>query len=315
MSDRINEIVHVAETDGVLHLLVVEYEEADAGNGVGHVYRTSGTRQSPAQPVLSTNDYLRGMWASPSGSLWLSSEDGNVWTTADVTWNAPPRDPSLAFDAHDPSLRWTVTTLPDLLDERRPPNLGAIWGLDDSNVFAAASNGPIYRWNGKTWQQLHTAAGTIRSFSGTDAKNVFAVGEKSTLLHYDGTRWRVLNNPGGGYDLFTGARHAFDGSVYICSQGGRLLHGSASGLTVIAQNEDVPLLGLAFLDDRLLFAAGAKGVAEFRGSTIDVIRSTFHAVFVAAGRARLFFLDASTDTCYIEYDPAQDDAPWWRVTF
>ena len=105
------------------------------------------------------------------------------------------------------------------------------------------------------------------------------------------------------------------GSVYICSQDGRLLHGSASGLTVLAQDRDIPLRGLAFLGDRLLFAAGERGVAELQKSTLAVIRSTFHSTFIAPGKARLFFLDASTETCYIEYDPAHQEAPWWFVTF
>jgi hypothetical protein len=103
--------------------------------------------------------------------------------------------------------------------------------------------------------------------------------------------------------------------VYICSRSGRLLHGSATGLTVLAQNDDIRLAGLAFLADRLLLVAGEKGVAELENSTIVVIRSTFHSTYVTAGRSRLFFLDASTNTGYIDYDPANTDKPWCFVSF
>jgi hypothetical protein len=316
MSEVINEIVHVAETDSYLYALVVHYEEADGGNGVGLLFRTDGARKTVSETVLTTNDYLRSMWASPSGAIWLSSEDGNVWTNAKVRWSKS-KDPELDFDSLDPAMKWHVTTLPNPHDLDHPPNLGAVWGTDDSNVYTAASNGPIYHWNGRVWKQVHTAAGTIRSFSGTSAQNVFAVGEKGALEHFDGSAWRPLRNPDGGRsdELFTGACHGPDGTVYICSQDGRLLHGSASGLTALSQDSDLPLRGLAFLGSRLLLAAAEKGVAELQKSTLAVIRSTFHSTFIAAGKSRWFFLDASTQTCYIEYDPADSEAPWWKVTF
>jgi hypothetical protein len=317
MSEIIKEIVHVAEAGNFLYALVVQYEESDGGNGVGLLYRTNGLREGDTEHILSTNDYLRYMWTSPSGSIWMSSEDGNVWTTAKVKWSKP-KDAELAFNSYDSSLNWTVTTLPDQQGRNRPPLLGSIWGTDDSNVFVAAFDGPIYHWNGKEWRQVHTAPGTIRSFSGTSANDVFAVGEKGSLLRFDGSAWQTLRNPEGvrNDETFTGARHAPDGSVYICSQSGRLLHGSASGMSVIAQNDDIQLRGLAFLGDRLLFAAADQGVAELKKSTIVSIRDTFYPIFIAPGtNDRLFFLDASTETCYIEYDPSNEDKPWAFVDF
>jgi hypothetical protein len=316
MSEKIEEIVAVAEVGSALYLLVVGYEEGDGGNGQGFLYRTAGTRESELEPVLSTNDYLRVMWASPSGSIWLSSEDGNVWTTANVKWTKP-KDPELSFDSYDARSKWRVTTLPNPDGEDSPPTLGALWGTDDVNVFAAASDGPIFHWNGKAWRQVHRAPGTIRAFSGTAPDNIFAVGEEGALLHFDGVTWHDLVKPDGtqGDELFTGACHGADGSVYICSQDGRLLHGSKAGLAVLAQDEALSLRGLAFLGHRLLLAAGESGVAELRKSALVVARSTFHSTFIAPGKGRLFFLDASTETCYCDYDPAHKDEPWWFVTF
>ena len=316
MSERIEEIVAVAEVGDAVYLLLVGYEEGDGGNGTGFLYRTDGARVSELQPVLSTNDYLRAMWASPEGSIWLSSEDGNVWTDADAKWSKA-KDRELASDSYDPKLKWKVTTLPSPHGEDGTPTLGAIWGTGDANVFAAASEGPIYQWNGKNWRQVHVAAGTIRAFAGTGPSDVFAVGEQGALAHFDGTAWQTLNNPDDteGDELFTGACSDAEGSVYICSQNGRLLHGSGSGLTVLAQDANLSLRGLALLGDRLLLAAGDGGVAELQVSTLVVVRSTFHSTYIVAGKARLFFLDASTETCYVEYDPAQDEMPWCFVAF
>ncbi|NOT26816.1 MAG: hypothetical protein HOP16_12020 [Acidobacteria bacterium] len=315
MSDKIKQIVQVAELAKALYLLVVEYEEADGGNGVGHLYRTDGLRATVFEHVLSTNDTLRAMWASPSGAVWLASQDGNVWTTAKVRWSKP-RNPDLDFLSFDPALKWTVTTLPNLRIEGYPPALGPIWGTDDANVFAASGE-HIYHWNGSAWAQEYTAAGTVRAFSGTGPQDVYAVGGESTLLHYDGKAWRRLQNPGDttGDELFTGACHAADGTVYICSQDGRLLHGSASGLTVLAQNDDIQLRGVALLNDRVLLAAGADGVAELQGSAVNGIRSTFHAFSITPGNKRVFFMNSSSETCYVEYDPSEETAPWWLVTF
>jgi hypothetical protein len=313
MSEKIREIMHVVEVGKALYLLLVEYEETQGAAGVGHVLRTDGSRQVLPENVLATNDTLRAMWASPSGALWLASADGNAWTTAKVRWSKPTQT-DVDFQSFDPTLRWTVTTLPNLRTEGYPPALGPIWGTDDANVFAASGE-HIYHWNGTAWTQEYTAPGTIRAFSGTGPQDVYAVGGGSTLLHYNGEAWRQLQNPAdtSGNELFTGACHAADGTVYICSQDGRLLHGSAAGLTVLAQSDDIQLRGVALLDGRVLLAAGADGVAESLGAAITVIRSTFHAIGVLPGKNRLFFLDADEDPCYIEYDPADAAAPWVAV--
>jgi hypothetical protein len=314
MSELIDEVVQVAEVGKSLYLLVVEYEETQGANGVGHLFRRDGTREAASENVLATNDTLRSMWASPSGALWLASEDGNVGTTAKVKW-PKPTDAEVDFQSFDPALRWTVTTLPNLKVEDYSPTLGPIWGTDDANVFAAANGGHIYHWDGNAWTQMYTAAGSVSAFTGTSRQDVYAVGADSTLLHYDGNAWRPLRNPGDttGDELFTAACNGADGSVFICSKDGRLLHGSASGLNVLAQSDDLQLLGMALLKDRLLFAVGADGVAELQGSAFTVIKKTFHAVATTPGTNRVFFLRAEAEPCYVEYDPANTEAPWWRI--
>lgn len=315
MTDIISEIVQIAEVRKSLYLLVVEYEDGDGGNGVGHVQRTDGSRQPVMEGVLSTNDTQRAMWASPAGNLWLSSEGGNVWTTAKVRWPGPT-DPELDHQSFDPSLKWSVTTLPAAEGEDHPPTLGAIWGTDDANVYVAGSSGSIHRWDGKAWQQVHAGAGSIMSFGGTSSDDVWAVGEAATILRFDGRSWTLLASSDPRDDeLFMDVVHAADGSVYICSKDGRLLHGGASGLVPIHDDEDMQLMSLAFLGKDLYLAAGAKGVAQLKGSSVVVVRETFHAISVTPGTKRLFFLDASSDTTYVEFKPTDKQLPWGRITF
>ena len=69
-----------------LFLLFVDYEEGDAGNGTGQVYRTDASRAPDLVPILNSNDALRRLWASPSEALWVASENGHVHTSAAVNW-------------------------------------------------------------------------------------------------------------------------------------------------------------------------------------------------------------------------------------
>ncbi|HEU5470749.1 MAG TPA: hypothetical protein VFV67_08850 [Actinophytocola sp.] len=316
MAELISEIVAIIPRDGALYMLMVEYEEGDGGNGVGHIMRTDGLRTTVIDGVLSTNDTLRAFWMSPTGALWASSEDGNVWTSASVRWPEPRHD-DLGSIAEDPALRWTVTTLPDLREEGYEPTLGALWGTGDADVFVAASGGHIYQWNGEEWRQTFTAPGDVRAFAGTGPHDVYAVGEQATLLHYDGNAWSTMENPAGGTqaETFTGCCMGPDGALLVCSMKGRLLHGTAGGLTALARDDARQLWDVAMLDDRIILAAGRDGVVELRDQTLVSLRDTFHAHSVTAGKDKLYFVDASAEPVYIEYDPVHPTMPWARIWF
>lgn len=315
--NRVREILHVAEVGQALYLLLIDYEEGDSGNAVGYVYRTSGARKNAPEPVLATNDTLRSMWASPSGALWAASADGNVSTTAKVSW-PPPRVKGLDYQSLDPSMPWTVTTLPSLHGRGIDPNVTALWGTGDSDVYAGTYTGHIYHWDGAFWAEvLEDPAGAINAIGGSGPDDVFAVGFDSTILHFDGTTWRRMRNPGdlSGNEVFGGLQSTKNGETLICSHSGRVLHGSAAGFAVLGQY-DAPLFGMGTIGDRLLFAAGPKGVAELKGNSLSIIKASFQPVAIIEGKARLFFIEAAQDpTAYIEYDPSQADAPWWRVTY
>lgn len=316
MSDRVSEIVAIVPMSTAHYMLFVEYEEGDAGNGVGHVQRTDGARQTVLEGVLSTNDTLRALWGSPSGALWASSEDGNVWTTAGVSW-PPPQRADLDSMVFDPSFKWTATTLPNLREAGYAPTLGTLWGTGDSDVFVAASGGHIYHWNGTDWRQAYTAPGDIRAFAGTGPADVYAVGHNATLLHYDGKAWTALQAPAGGEpdEVFTGCCMGPDGTLLACSMEGRLIHGNTGGLHVLGHDDDLQLRGIALLDNRIVVAAGAAGVVEFRNQAFASLRSTFHALSVTQGKGKLYFLDAAAQSAYIEYDPAHPSMQWARVKF
>jgi hypothetical protein len=266
--------------------------------------------------TLATNDSLRVMWASPSGALWVGSADGHIATTAAVQWPAAQRGADYGA-TRGPA--WSATSLPLLASNGLPPNITALWGLGDDNVFAGTYGGHIYHWNGRNWQQTHqdnpALRRSVRAFGGTGPHDVYAVGSQGMLLHFNGKGWRQLQIPSEGEanEGFTGVLALPDHTVFISasSNTGRLLHGTVSGLSEFTRC-DMPLIDMGALGKRILFATGA-GVAELIDNRIQIIKSNFMTATMSIGVERAFFIEpAQPLPSYIEYNPANSDAPWRR---
>jgi hypothetical protein len=317
-----SEILQVVESTVTTFALFIEYEEGDIASAIGNVYAVSGDRDSDAAPVqlLATNDTLRLLWLSPQGSLWVASADGNVGTTASVKWPAPGRGFNYVTQGNSPA--WTATALPLTHNDGLPPNITALWGTGDDDVFAGTYGGHIYHWNGQQWSQTYQGPGdgnrTITAIGGPHSNDVFALGEQGALLHFNGKTWRSLPLPGApnGNEGFTGVHPLADGTVVISAAGdeGRLLHGTASALTELGRYP-IELIGMAALGDRLLFATG-DGVAELIGRDVKMIKSSFETTTVSAGLDKLFFIEPAQEFAgYVEYKPAETEAPWWGFEF
>lgn len=316
-----SEILQVAEASGAVYFLRIDYEEGDIASAIGHVFRVFDTRAEGEVPVqmLATNETLRTLWTSPSGALWTASADGVVGTTASVRWPAPASGADfLAMNASPP---WTACDLPRIRSSRLPPNVTALWGTSDADVYAGTYGGHVYRWDGKSWTQSVDGPGdgngTIRAFGGSPG-DVFAVGAQASILHFDGTVWRTLNPPGpaNGHEGFTAVHRLPGGDVLIAGSGdeGRLLHGTSAGLTELGRY-GIELVDMAALGDRVLFATG-DGVAELFERDVRMIKSSFRTASVSSGIGRLFFIEPAQDyPGFVEYDPRHADAPWWGVEY
>ena len=316
------EVLQVVETKKSLFILFIAYEEADIAGAVGHVYSDSGKRDKGAVPpqVLDTNDTLRVMWASAKGAVWVGSADGNVGTTSSVRWPAPAKGTRYTTLSGS---EWAVTALPRVKATGLRPNITALWGTGDSDVYAGTYGGHIYRWDGETWAQVYegpgSGANTIRAFGGSP-KDVYAVGLQSTILHFDGREWRRLRAPeptNGDHEGFTGVLRLPDGETLISGSGdeGRLIVGSAAGGFDEFGGSPLQLIDMAAMGERVLFATG-DGVAELTGRDVKMIKSTFKTATMNSGINRIFFIEPAQNTpSFIEYNPKIDAAPWWRFTF
>ncbi|MCS6912895.1 MAG: hypothetical protein NZ890_06620 [Myxococcota bacterium] len=175
---------------------------------------------------------LHGVWASPSGAVFvvgdrgeLQRRDGTTWSSlggsgsvllgvwgsaANDAWIVGEGGTILRYDgaAWTPSISGTTTTLRGL------------WGSGPRDVWAVGDSGTILHWDGTAWSPASSGVqGTLRAVRGGGPRDVWAVGDSGTILHWDGSRWRPQPSGtsadllavwvGGGHILAVGA----DGTI------------------------------------------------------------------------------------------------------
>jgi len=65
-------------------------------------------------------------------------------------------------------------------------HLWALWGLSDTVLFAAGTNGTTLYYDGVGWQDLSTGTGSnLYGLWGRDISHVYASGNRGTLLQFD----------------------------------------------------------------------------------------------------------------------------------
>jgi hypothetical protein len=311
------DVLAVSEAHGVTTILVINYPPSDPASSGGYVYqRQAGTADRSTQ-ILATNDTLRSLWSSPSGSVWCASTLGRVWTTADVPWTNVDSD-IIDFEVPESDHVWRYLALPRQERDDAAPNCQEIWGTSDDNVFVGSFGGVVYRWDGSTWTQ-HDAGlgGAIGRFGGIRADDVYACGYKSSILHFDGRGWRVIADPDGPGidDILTGIAVTQQGDALICGQsrGGRVLAGNASGMSVVGRY-GAPFIGMVEVDGRLIFAAGQSGVIEWQTGKVVTLRDDILPWSVSKGEGRLYFTETPTGlSVYSEFDLVT--GTWRRLDF
>jgi hypothetical protein len=317
------EILALAETPAAVFFVELAHVDGDSP-AVGSVYARKANAvggEVPSQ-VLATNDELSALWASPSGAVWVASANGLIATTASVSWQPAHQR---TYTSKDPSVPWSVTSLPPVRATGLPPNVTSLWGTDDAHVFAGTYSGDIFVWDGARWApsheghsleaHSHEGQASIRAFGGIRADEVFAVGQHATLLRFDGTGWRPLAVAGepNGREHFTAVHVSPDGDVLIAGTGGhgRLVHGRAPDLVELTRTT-LSLIDMVVLDGRVLLATG-DGVAELFEKDIRVVKDNFMTATAWSGRGRVFFVEpAQTVPSFIEHDPRSAERPWVR---
>jgi hypothetical protein len=313
----IEHIISVQADEDGYYMIETIYPETDALNAVGQVIQTKWDAEGDYDCILNTNDTLAAMWRSPAGNLWIGSSRGNVWTTAPVSWPAH-RMQGLQFEVAGSHFKWSVTTLPNMATLNYRPNVTAIWGTDDANVFCATYKGIIYHWDGINWLQMPTGTESCLNHIHGSAKDyIYCVGHDAAIFHYDGQGWSRVSYPGDASEneVLTGVRVLETGQVFVCGRGGTILQGGGQDFKVLARYT-ASFYAIGSFQNRFFLAAGDSGVWELEDDKASVIKSTVPAVGIFESPKFLFFIKASQEPrpCVVIYDPT-DSTPWYRSEF
>jgi hypothetical protein len=308
---RIRHIIAAQCVGDMLYMVLTSYWETDAPGAVGQVVRIPKRRGGGAVSDLNTDNQLRNMWASPQGSLWVGSSDGNMWTTANVPW--PDSAPGVDQDQSQALRPWRFTRLPDMRGLGYKPIMTAVWGTADADVHVGTFEGGMYHWDGRAWAQIYPdVTSSINHIHGTARDDVYAVGENGVVLHYDGRAWRELPYPGDGGDTdgLTGVRALSRDEAFICGRSGRILHGSRHGLEVLGEFQ-AAFYGVAHFQNRIFLSAGDAGVWELKGNRTEVVKDNFGTVGVFECDDALYFVEPiQASPRVIEYRPSVVEGPW-----
>jgi hypothetical protein len=312
---EIHEILMARVFDSVTFALIAIYDEHDPGLYVSKLGRLGPEEDAMMEVVFDTNDGLSQLWISPSGSIWMGSVHGNLYTTAKVSWPPPTQD-DLDCEVVDPSYPFEMTTLPDFAGGNYAPNVSALWGTSDDHVFIGTFEGAIYHWDGKTLRQANAEnRRAINEIHGSGPDDIYFVGRDGLILHFDGQAIRPLPYPddAGSRHNITGVRALSFDEVFMCTDSGQTLHGSRHGLEVLAQFGE-SFYRLAHFEDRLFLAAGNAGLYELIGNATDVARDTFTAVGVYEGNDRMVMIPAESELSLTFYVPSEAE-PWFGAEF
>jgi hypothetical protein len=315
-TDMIQNTLSIVPAPDGLYILIAVYPESDALNASGQVLHHRMDEEALTRCVLNTASPLAAMWSSPSPALWVGGGDGTVWTTAAVDW-APV--PGLLFEILDPGLPWKITRLPNLSREGYKPNLTAIWGTSDTDVFCSTASGAIYHWNGVAWTESPSGFETgMNGLHGTGPADVYCVGYGGAVSHYNGQAWQPVAVTGimPRTTIVTGVRALAPHQVYLVTNRGSLLTGDSKGFSPLATAE-AKFMGLANFRGRLFLCSSPGGAWELVGNQIVQVKSNFSATDVYEVADRLYFIETEQPQgpSAVVYAPHRQGSPWKRIVF
>ncbi|MBZ9708667.1 hypothetical protein LB543_18265 [Mesorhizobium sp. ESP7-2] len=231
--------------DGVIYSIAV-YSDGEGFNS--YVYQASDVADRLAPNIqtelLDVQLWLTSIWRSKTGWLYVTDADGNV----------------RIYDGAG----WTVS-------QASAQALTCIWGLSDTEVYAAGDEGVVYRWNGTAWSAFSPPlGGVIFSIRGVSGRDLYACGTNGLLWHFDGS-WTRIQLPTNQRLLGLLALTASD--ILVCGAGGVLFRGSDINWNDVSQPGH-DFHSLADYRGAIYLAGGSEGVFRFDGTAITNVKNT-----------------------------------------
>ncbi len=254
-------------------LVVLVNEGADPGEGLSLLYAVDiGTlreaREIP-EAFAEFEGWLTTFWVLDPDSMFIGTADGVVLITAG--------DDFEEFEISDRGVT-------------------SIVGSAKDDAYAATVGGEVFRWDGRTWNDLAAPfGGAVYALAlGADG-SLFACGADASFAIFDGTAWAVIEMPTNAQ--LNGLLVEPDGIVVSGNSGivARLAAGELELLPTVGSNA----FDLARFGTELCVAASDSGVLALKDEEWEPINEGFVAFglasndhfLVAAGADELAFFD------------------------
>lgn len=295
-----------------LFMLLTSYEETNALGATGQLLHGTTAFQH-YESVITTNQPLSCVWLSPTGSLWLTSGNGHVLTTARIP--LPPHEgKDVTFSTRHPQPAWRLGRLPDSRLGKLAPNITALWGTSDQDVHCGCFDGSVYHWNGQAWAQyVVPGGGAVNRLHGAAPNDVWLAGYQATVAHFDGTAWSRVPLPPevGATDVVTGIRATRPGEAIACTRGGKILAGNTQGLRLV-ESFQAEFYGIGVLENTLYLAGGRSGIWQRTAAGFSVVKPQLVAVDVFETPGSLFFVEPEQPRPCVIQHRALEQGAWMR---
>ncbi|WP_028294855.1 beta propeller repeat protein [Oceanobacter kriegii] len=304
MSDKEYEIEHVIDaarsTDGRYSLYTM-YDESDPLSAVGQLAFCSDNTHDQ---LLGVNCQLNAFWISPSGSVWVVDDHGDVYTTASASFSGKHYK-NLEFSGN--GFEWNVKQI-------FWGQLNGVWGTSDNDVWVTSFNGEVLHWNGAEWKEEFLFE-SPNSIDGSGLDDVYVVGYSGNIFHWNGAKWSkvILPDDVGDDEAFTDVCVVDSKTVYITGRNSRLLKGNAIDGFCDIGVAGYSWYGVGNIDNRVFLAGGAKGIFEYADGKFVCLKDKGNPVGVFSSGGSVFFIPAEQQprAWYVEYNPTHPK-PWSR---
>lgn len=182
---------------------------ADQGAGVTKALNAITGRNGLDIVVMgadTTNGrYYNGTWVNAKHNT--GQPMFGIWASA-TTWYAVGNGGYVAT-ATDPAGTWSAIKVSS------NPNLTAVWGVDDKNVWAVGAGGILAQYDGNFWSKSGLSSQNLNAIWGSSGSDIFVVGNGGVAYHYNGSNWSTISNATlSGYNL-TGVWGDGAGGVWV----------------------------------------------------------------------------------------------------
>lgn len=238
---RIDSIVSISDGENVYSRLtrIEDIAKNVSRDDVGEIY--------------GGNFLLTAIVRTKDGTYFLSDAGGRVHTGAAEKWTS------------------------ESVCEGR--GLRCLWVSDDDDVYAAGTEGVVYRRAKDAWKPVSPPLGDwISAIGGSTHSNVVVVGDKGLAWRFDGATWKRIE---------LGTKASLRGIVWtepsfmISGAGGALFRGSGDRWDDVSPGGSDAFRMTSYAGD-VWVACGKEGVGRLEDGKVTIVRSTFAAFQIEA---------------------------------